>query len=417
MRGMGFRLGRAFGVELTVDWSLLIIFTLVLVNLALGLFPAWHPEWGAALTWLVAACAAVLFFGSVLVHELSHALMARRHDVPVRRITLFLFGGVAHMDEEPRSPRAELLIAVVGPLTSVLIGAVSLGLGGLLASRALVGLVIEDASDVVAFAARIGPVATLCLWLGQVNLLLGVFNLIPGFPLDGGRVLRAALWQGTRDLRKATRWASNVGRGFSWLLMGLGAVSLFQGAFGQGIWLILIGWFLNNAATMSYQQLVTRQALEDATARDVMTRALTPVSPDVSIDELVRDYFMTSEQRAFPVLSDGAFEGLVCLEDVRRAPRERWSDTRASEVMTPRERLVTIAPDDEAERALKLLGQSDVDQLPVLEGDRLLGLVQRRGLMRWLALHGDEGQRDVTGWGVGGSSRADARSAPSSAGT
>lgn len=417
MRGMGFRLGRAFGVELTVDWSLLIIFTLVLVNLALGLLPAWHPEWGAALTWAVAACAAVLFFGSVLVHELSHAVMAGRHDVPVKRITLFLFGGVAQMDEEPRSPRAELLIAIVGPLTSILIGVVSLGLGGLLASRALSGLVIEDASDVVAFAARIGPVATLCLWLGQVNVLLGVFNLIPGFPLDGGRVLRALLWQGTKDLRKATRWASNIGRGFSWLLMAYGAVSLFQGAFGQGIWLILIGWFLNNAATMSYQQLVTRQALEDATARDVMTRALTPVPPEITIEQLVHDHFMASEQRAFPVVADGAFQGLVCLEDVRRAPRERWSDTRASDVMTPRARLVTLSPQEPAERALKLLGQSDVDQLPVVEGERLLGLVQRRGLMRWLALHGEERSGDVTEWGAGGSSRAGARPAPTSAGT
>lgn len=390
MNGMGFRLGRAFGVELTVDWSLLIIFVLVLVNLALGVFPAWHPEWSTALSWIVSLFAAVMFFGSVLVHELSHALMARRHDVPVKRITLFLFGGVAHMDEEPRSPKAELLIAVVGPLTSILIGVASIALGGFLASRSLAGLGVDDAGDVIAFMARIGPVATLLLWLGQVNLLLGVFNLVPGFPLDGGRVMRAILWHATKDLRKATRWASNAGRGFAWFLMGFGAVSLFQGAFGQGIWLILIGWFLNYAAAMSYQQLVARQALEGVTADDVMTRAVTPVVPELSVDALVRDHLMASEQRAFPVVADGVFLGLVCLEDVRRAPRDRWHETSVRDVMTPRERLVTLAPDDEAERALRLLGQGDFDQLPVLEGDRLLGLVQRRGLMRWLTLHGDE---------------------------
>lgn len=390
MRGMGFRLGRAFGVELTVDWSLAIIFALVLVNLALGVFPAWHPEWSAALSWIVALCSAVLFFGSVLVHELSHAIMARRHDVPVHRITLFLFGGVAEMDEEPRSPKAELLIAVVGPLTSILIGVVSLAVGGFLASRSLPN--ISDAGDVVTFASRIGPVATLLLWLGQVNLLLGIFNLIPGFPLDGGRVLRATLWQATKDLRKATRWASNVGRGFAWFLMAFGAVSLFQGAFGQGLWLILIGWFLNNAAAMSYRQLVTRQSLEGVRAADLMTRSLSSLTPDVTVDALVREHLMETEQRAFPVVEDGVLRGLVCMEDVRRVPRDRWSEISVRDVMTPRDRLVTLQPDDDAERALRLLGRGEFDQLPVLEGDRLLGLVQRRGVMRWLALHdGDEG--------------------------
>lgn len=405
MRGMGFRLGRAFGVELTVDWSLLIIFALVLFNLALGVFPAWHPEWSGALSFAVALCAAVLFFGSVLVHELSHAVMARRHGVPVKRITLFLFGGVAEMDEEPRRPKAELFIAAVGPLTSILIGVGSLALGGLLASRALAGQAVEGSSDVLALVSRIGPASTLLLWLGQVNLLLGIFNLIPGFPLDGGRVLRALLWQTTGNLRKATRWASNVGRGFAWFLMGFGAVSLFQGAFGQGIWLILIGWFLNNAAAMSYQQLLARQALEGVRARDVMSRGLASVPPELTVDELVREHIMASEQRAFPVVEGGRFRGLVCLEDVRRAPRERWQDTRASDVMTPLERLVTISPDEDAERALRLLAQGEYDQLPVVEGDRLLGLVQRRGLMRWLAVRGeDESRADVSGWGAEGPS-------------
>lgn len=415
MSGMGFRLGRAFGVELTVDWSLLIIFTLVFLNLAIGVFPAWHPEWSAPLSFFVALCAAVLFFGSVLVHELAHALMAARHDVPVKRITLFLFGGVAEMDEEPRRPSAELLIAIVGPLTSIVIGAGAIALGGALANRALSDAEVASGSDVLGLLSRIGPVATLLLWLGQVNLLLGVFNLIPGFPLDGGRVLRALLWQATKDVRKATRWASNVGRGFAWSLMALGAVSLFQGAFGQGIWLILIGWFLNHAAAMSYQQLVARQALEGVRARDVMTRAVAAVSPGLTVDELVREHLMASEQRAFPVLEAGALRGLVCLEDVRRAPRERWSDVHVSDVMTPTERLVTIGPDEDAERALRLLGQGEFDQLPVVEDGRLLGLVQRRGLMRWLALRGEEGGARVSGWGAGGSSPAGAPPAATSA--
>lgn len=391
MRGFGFKIGRVFGIELAVDWSLLIIFTLVLVNLALGVFPAWHPDWSPWLSWATAFGAAVLFFGSILLHEISHALMARRFRVPVNRITLFLFGGVSHMEEEPRAPKAELWIAIVGPLTSVAIGFIALLLGSALATRSLEAAASADLSRMAELLAALGPGATLLLWLGQVNILLGVFNMVPGFPLDGGRVLRAALWSATKDLKKATRWASNVGRGFAWLLMGWGVLLAFQGAVGQGLWLVLIGWFLNNAAAMSYQQLVMREAFEGVKARDLMTQGIAAIDPSLSVDEVVRDYLMVREQRSFPVMEGERLAGLLCLEDVRRAPRDKWPQVPVGEVMTPAEDLVSLAPDDDAERALKLLGETGYDQLPVLDDGRFVGLVQRRSVMRWIAMNEESG--------------------------
>src|SRR5690606_13431688 len=211
------------------------------VNLGVGLIPAWHPDWGAGLVWSVAVLAAVLFFASIALHELAHALVARRYGIPVRRITLFVFGGMAHMESEPPSPKSELLMAAVGPLVSLLVGVVATALGSVLASDA----VSRDGDDPVALARAIGPAATLLLWLGPINVLLGLFNLVPGFPLDGGRVLRAILWWGTGDLVKATRWASGAGRVVAWTLMGFGVLQLFSGLWVQGLWLLLIGWFLN----------------------------------------------------------------------------------------------------------------------------------------------------------------------------
>lgn len=383
--GGGFSVGTLLGVRVQVDWSLLIIFLLVMISLGSGVFPAWHPEWSPLLVWSVALAAALLFFASILAHEMSHALVGRLQGIPIRRVTLFLFGGVAHMEGEPRSPKAEFLMAIVGPLVSGAIGAVAWLLGIWLAGPALESASALD--DPAAAMAAVGPLPTLLLWLGPVNVLLGLFNLVPGFPLDGGRVLRSLLWWTSGDLIAATRWAAGGGQLFAWILMGIGLWNLLVGGLGSGLWLILIGWFLNNAARTSYQRLLLQQSLEGVTVGELMFTRLERVPPRLRVQELADDHLMASDQRAFPVEADGRFLGLVCFEDVRRLPRARWATTTVEELMTPTAELVTLPPSADAQTALDQLARQDVEQIPILEpGGRLLGLVRRRDLVKWLAL-------------------------------
>jgi Zn-dependent protease len=342
------RFGRVAGIELIADWSLIIIFVLVLANLGLGVIPAWHPDWSPLLVWGVALGAAVLFFASVLAHELSHALVGRAQGIPVRRITLFLFGGMAHTEREPPSPRAELTMAAAGPITSIAIGiAASAG------AAALMDESLATTSDPLRAVAGLGPIGTLLLWLGPINLLLGVFNLVPGFPLDGGRVLRAILWAATKDLEKATRWASWGGQLVGGLLIALGVSSLFSGGLGQGLWLMLIGWFLLNAARASYQQTVIERALSDTRVAELMRRTIASVPPELPVSTLVSEHVMGTDQQCFPVVIEGHLEGLVCLQDVRRVPRDAWETTSVRDVMTPAGALETVAADQPATDALR----------------------------------------------------------------
>lgn len=383
----GVSLGRLFGVQIRVDWSLLIIFTLVVLSLGTTLFPTWHQDWGTALVWGVALCAAVLLFASVLAHELSHALVARRLGIPVHRITLFLFGGVAEMEDQPQSPKDEFLVAVVGPIVSVGIGLLAWFVGALLAAPVLSSAdALQDPAKVMS---EVGPWATLLLWLGPVNVILGVFNMVPGFPLDGGRVLRAFLWWETGNLVKASRWACRAGQFFAWVLMGFGVWTLLSGSFG-GLWLVLIGWFLNNAARTSFAQLLVRRTLRGVSVRDLMFTRLDRVPPDLTAQQLVDDFFMTTDQRAFPVMSDGNLLGLVCWEDLRRVEREQWGSTKAEDLMTPFAQLATLSPDVQAVKALDKMARRDVDQIPVLEDGTLIGMVRRRDIVRWVALREPE---------------------------
>jgi Zn-dependent protease/CBS domain-containing protein len=385
----GFRVGRIFGVEVRVDWSLLIVFWLVVVNLGGGLFPAHHPDWSASLSWAMGVIAAVLFFVSILAHELSHALVGRANGVPVAGITLFIFGGVAHMRGEPRSPRAELLMTVVGPLTSLIIGALALWWGTRLAAAAIV-----DAADPLRAFQDVSPFATVLLWLGPINIMLGLFNLIPAFPLDGGRVLRAALWAGTRDLTKATRWAAGIGQGFGLLLifagvsmvLGVGVPWLGRGLI-PGLWTAFIGWFLYRAAAASYSRVVISDLLQDVPVSRLMQRDPVVVYPELSLATLVDGYLMAGADRAFPVVDGERLVGIVTTENVRNVRREDWTTTRVREVMTRSSELATATPDETAAAALERLAERDVEQLPIVGADEtLVGVIRRRDILRWLEL-------------------------------
>ena len=225
------RVGSIAGIRIHLDFSLFIIFAVVVTMLGGNLFPGWHPDWGLAQTWATALAAGVLFFLSLLLHELAHSLVARRFGIPVQRITLFLFGGMAEIEAEPASPRIEFLIAIAGPATSLALGFFFTLLGSEIAGPGFTELLAEDQE---AALAGLSPAATLLFWLGPVNILLGLFNLVPGFPLDGGRVLRAALWWINGDLYRSTRLAADAGRVFGWLLMILGTAQALSGAFLQG---------------------------------------------------------------------------------------------------------------------------------------------------------------------------------------
>jgi Zn-dependent protease/CBS domain-containing protein len=373
----GVRLGRFFSVEVVADWSLLIIFGLVLFSLGGSLFPHWHPSWSAMLTWAVATAAAVLFFLSVLAHEMSHALVARAQGMPVRRITLFMFGGMAHLEGEPSSPRAEFLMAIVGPITSIVIGmAATAGAYASIGSEATSLLMTQPEKGMAA----IGPFATILLWLGPINVLLGFFNMIPGFPLDGGRVLRSILWWATGDLKRATFWASGVGRFFGLLLMVSGVAMVFGfqiPIFGTGIvpgfWLVLIGWFLRSAAQGSYQQLLLRQSLEEVTAGQLMRSQIAKVPSDISVQSFIDDYVFELEQRFFPVSEGNRFVGMVSSGDAKAVPADERQTTPVRSIMTPASEVKTLSPDDPVLDGLSAIARQGV--IPVVRAGEILGLL------------------------------------------
>lgn len=385
MRG-ALRIGRLFGIDLAIDWSWGLIFLLMSWNLT-AVFHAWHPSWPLVACFALALVAAVLFFASVVAHELAHALVAKSYSIRVREIRLFLFGGVSNIESEPPSPGAEAWMAIVGPLVSIGLGIVFIVLAGLALPRI-------DATNPWETLAALGPLATLFFWLGPINLFVGIFNLVPGFPLDGGRILRAVIWKITGDLHRATLAASTVGRAIGWTFVMLGIAMAFgaripffgQGA-GSGLWLAFIGWFLASAAERSFGALVVQEVLDGVRVGQLMRRTGSIVPPETTVRAVVNDWFMRSSEHAFPVVVDGRLLGLVCVGDVRKLPQSAWDNTLVTAVMTPRERLAVVGPADGAESALRKLGELDVDQLPVVDGELLVGMISRRDIARWLELH------------------------------
>jgi len=395
MVGKGIQIGRLFGIKVNVDWSWVFIFLLVSWNLT-SAFSGIHPDWSMGLAIAVAVVAAILFFLSVLAHELAHSLAAIAQGLPVRSITLFLFGGVSNIEREPPSPRVEFVMAIVGPLTSIVLGALFLALGAI--GVASLGDALSDPADAMA---QLGPLSTLLLWLGPINLVLGIFNMVPGFPLDGGRILRSLLWAATDSLRTATRWASWAGQGIAWLLIVMGVAMIFGAEipfFGtglvSGLWLAFIGWFLNSAAQQSYRQVVIQDLLEDVPVANLMRRDPPIVSPDATLSTLVHERLMGSDEHAFPAVdAEGRLVGIVCLHDVRKIDKSRWDEVRVAEVMTPRAELTTVVPEEDAGEALNQLQRQGVRQLPVVAADAddsLVGLLRRRDILRWLQIQGDE---------------------------
>jgi Zn-dependent protease len=378
----GISLARIFGIEIRLDFSVLIVFALVVYSLGAALFPRWHPTWEASLTWGTALAAGVLFFASLLAHELAHSVVAQLRGIRVPRITLFVFGGVSELEREPNTPATEFLIAIVGPAMSALLGFAFTWLGAMLAGADFAGDVFKDPE---AAMTHLGPGATLFLWLGPINFMLAFFNLVPGFPLDGGRVLRAILWGISGDLRSATQWASNMGRAFAWVLMGLGVLQALGGAFVQGVWLLLIGWFLNNAARNSYVQLLVQQAFDELIVGNLMRTHFEVIDPDLTLEAFVNEFLLRSAQSAWPVVEDGKTVGLITFDDVQACSENDRVTQTVRDLMNPID--ARLSPDLGGRDALRALAESERDPLPVMKGEHIVGLLHRGDITRWLALH------------------------------
>jgi Zn-dependent protease/CBS domain-containing protein len=363
--GSGWKVGRLAGIEIAIHPSWLVIAFLVTYSLAVARFPFDFPGWTSAVYWIVAAATAALFFGSVLAHELSHAIVAQRFGLKVEGITLFIFGGATTIEADSRTPREEALIAIAGPATSLAIG---------------IALV---AANVVIAHEQIGALVG---WLGLINILLGLFNLIPGFPMDGGRILRALIWRWRGDQLAATRNAALVGRIFAYGLIAFGVfLALQPGGLFSGLWLALIGWFLSNAAEATATQAGLERSLQGVRVRDAMDLEPPWVTPNEPVNELVNTRMLRGEDRSFLVRhDDGGLAGIVTLTDVRRLSREEWDGARVTDIMTRYADLATIGPEAPLMDALRLLQERDVGQLPVIEHDgrQPVGLVTRHGILR-----------------------------------
>ena len=359
--GASIRLVRLFGIDIGIHWSWIFIFFIVTWSFAMGVLDHFYPNWTDAQLWIAGAAVSVVFFLSVLLHELSHAIVSNRNGLPVRSITLFVFGGVANLTREPDNPEVEFRIAVVGPLTS-------LALGGLFAALWAILLPIDEG------------LAGISANMALINVSLAVFNMLPGFPLDGGRVLRSIIWARNRDRLRATRIVTRAGEWIAYGIMGLGVIYTLFG-YLNGLWFLLIGFFLRNVATASYEQLLIETTLSGISVRDVM-REPEVVPPDLAIAELVEEHILRRNARAFPVVAAGEFAGLITLTDVKKIPREDWPVTSVYRGMTPATRLHTVTPDDNLASVLRLMAAHDVNQVPVLRGRELVGILTRGDIIR-----------------------------------
>ncbi|NWF72295.1 MAG: site-2 protease family protein [Nitrospirae bacterium] len=376
------KIGRALGIPIYVHASWFVVFFLVASSLASGYLPEMLPGLSVPRYWGMGGIAALLLFLSVLLHELGHSYVALRYKIPIKQITLFIFGGMAHMGKEPPSPRAEFLIAIAGPVVSFILGAICLGgvmaVDSLFARSGFQGLVV------------LGGL------LGMVNVQLGLFNLIPGFPLDGGRVLRAGLWALNKDFNRATSQASLAGIGFGVVLGLIGAVLMvgtWSGALGQSIatnggWLVFIGIFLFSAALSSRRQAAQRTSLTSVTVRQVMVHRVVTLRPDTTVQDAVDQFFVPHGFSGFPVCEGGQLLGMVTVRDVQALPVALWPWRRISEIMHPVSQAYCIPPDWSAIQAMERMIQNGSDRLVVMEHEQIVGLITRSAIANVLQLHG-----------------------------
>ena len=357
------------GFQVSIDLSWIILALLVTWSLAAGLFPALYPDLAPATYWWMGLAGMLGLVFSIVVHEFAHSLVARHYDMPIKGITLFIFGGVAEMDQEPTSAKAEFWVAIVGPIASFIVAA----------GFQLLAIGTDAAGGPVGVSGVLD-------YLAMINVVLAVFNLVPAFPLDGGRVLRAAVWGWKGSFVRATRIAANAGAGFGVLLMVLAVVNILTGNFVPSMWWFLLGLFVRAAAQGTYQQTLVQQALRDVPIRRFMTEDPVTVSPSVSVDELVDDFFYKHYHRTYPVMEGSKLVGCVNLQDVKEVPREQWAERSVRDIMRECSEENTVAPDADAAKALRDMMRSGTSRMLVVDDGKLVGIVAQSEIMRFLTV-------------------------------
>lgn len=364
------KLGSIFGIKIGLHYSWFLIALLIVLSLS-SQFHARNPDWGDGVILTLAVATAILFFVSLLLHELAHSLVASSNKLPVKEITLFALGGVSQIEKNPVSAKVEFWMAFVGPLTSAIIGAICLTLARLIG---------DSSSD---------PWTAMLLWLGYINLVLAGFNLVPGYPLDGGRVLRALIWWKTGDADRSTQTAARVGQIVAFAFIAFGIFRFFGGAGIGGLWLAFIGWFLLQAARESYVQVGLTHALKGVRVADVMTRDCPTVDGWLNIQNFVEQELLRTGQRCFMVVDKGEITGLVTPHEVKQVERARWPFVTLHDIMRPLDDLQSVTPDTPLASALECMSRYDLNQLPVVSNKHLEGVLSRAQILSYLQTHAE----------------------------
>ncbi len=363
------KLGRIFGIQIGLHYSWLIIAVLIVLSLS-SYFGQAHPDWSSGTIWAMAVLSALFFFIAIVIHELSHAWVARSKNLPVRSITLFALGGVAQIEKEAADGWTEFWMGIVGPITSALIGFLCLAIAYLL------GWVPMSEADT--------PPVAMLVWLGYINIALAIFNMVPGFPMDGGRVLRGIIWMVTGNAAKATRIASVTGQVLAVGFIMFGLLIFFSGAGMGGLWIAFIGWFLLNAARASYTQLEVTENLSGVKVGDLMSRDVPTVESRENLQTIVDDFLLKTGRRCLMVADGGELAGLITPHEIKPIERRLWPFKAAADVMLPVESLHTITSERLATEALEIIGREGVNQLPVVENGRLEGIIAREQIINYL---------------------------------
>jgi Zn-dependent protease len=364
MNRQGISLGRVLGIPIELDYSWFLIFALVAWTLASGYFPSEFKNWSTVEYWVVGIATAIVFFLSVVLHELGHSIVARHYGIPVSSIKLFVFGGVSQIEAEPPSAKVEFVMAVVGPLVSFALAGVFAGLSAAFTS--------------------VAPLLALAKYLAYINAVLGLFNLIPGFPLDGGRVFRAIVWGITHDLRRATVIAGTAGRFIGFLFILYGVYQVFAGNFINGLWIGFIGWFLESAAMSQIQQQRLHALLAGRRVSQVMSTDYTSIPPDMVLQTLVDHHVLGNGQRSFVVAEGDKVDGLLTLQEIKEMPRAEWPATTVAQAMIPLAQVKRTQPDEELWAAIEEMNHDGVNQLPVMTNGHIKGMLRRDDVISYL---------------------------------